>query len=177
MSETSNQSYEIQFGPKLAELCKKCSESITEDAKTDLLANLNKFTEEVFFECRDRIRTEFSVKFPPLQIKRCNATQFEELRRLYSVTGASTTAFFVPALGLIAVNVEAILKWNVPTFVLNLVLGFIEELLHASFPRYAEPEIKNLTHATVEKYLGTQIPENYKNISLQESKKPTYGQD
>ncbi len=127
--------YEINFSPKLTNLCKKCSEAISEDAKTDSLTVFLKFTETVYFECRESIVGRFSAKFPSLLLRRCNAKEFEDLRRLYNVEGTRTTAFYVPALGVIAVNIESIFKNNVPTFVLNLVLGYSEELLHAAYPR------------------------------------------
>jgi len=75
---------------------------------------------------------------------------------------------------IIAINLDALMLDTWGTFVVNLVMNVMEELLHATFPPSGETEIKKMAYELSEEYLEWQIPADYKRASLERATQPGY---
>jgi hypothetical protein len=111
---------------------------------------------------------------PALRVKFLNEGEFNSLRSRLGI-GGSGYAFIEHVRNLIAVNIQALLTRGFEPFVLNLVITFNEELLHAAFPLMDEVAIKKLVYETTEKFLDFKIAEEYKQASYKMAADPSYG--
>jgi hypothetical protein len=64
------------------------------------------------------------------------------------------------------IDLQALLEFNAETFVVNLVLRIMEELLHSIYPLKSEQEIHSLLCPLIEEFLGIQLPNAYKNFRV-----------
>jgi hypothetical protein len=104
----------------------------------------------------------------------CNTQTFADLLSHEPVTGTTPTAFIDKLKGIVAINLDALLGDTWGTFVVNLVMNVMEEILHATFPFANETEIKKMTHELSEEYVEWKIPSNYKRESLRRAARPSY---
>jgi hypothetical protein len=126
--------YDLNPSPKMIDLAEKCSAAMKEEGKTGSWILFDKYVESVIYECMDQIRKKYDATFPALRIKRCNTKEFEELKLRHGVTGSKTRGFYIPALKIIAVNLQASMEHDYLNFVTNMVIDYTEELLHSAFP-------------------------------------------
>lgn len=160
---------------KLANLIQEFSKAMKDDGDSDT-SHFDAFTRKVIEECIEQVQAEYSITLPQLKIKVCNTKEFDLLLAGYpqSGSGSKPTAFIDHLKGLIAINVAALLELNPESFIANLVLNAVEELIHAAFPFDTESKVKRKTHQLTEKYLEYQIPADYKEASIRRSRRPGY---
>lgn len=105
-----------------------------------------------------------------------NSDQYQQIERetdklvISKEVAKGPSTAFVTNIGVIPtmhINVGALfecIKSGFPTFILNLVNTYFHEMLHTCFPLKTEQQIFDLECVIVEKYLGVELPSEFKSL-------------
>lgn len=156
---------------KFANLIQEFSKAMKDDGENDI-SHFDAVTNKVIEECIEEVQAKYSNALPSYRIEICNTEEFESLLAGRPQPEYPPTAFIDHRKRLIAINVIPLLKLDLKSFVVNLVLNAMEELIHAVFPHDTEPDVKRKTHDLTEKYLEYQIPTDYQEASIKRSLAP-----
>ena len=134
------------------------------------------FLKKVFHDCVDFL-VATGTQIPTTRIMFVyNSDQYVNMEKQCTLTAISkeiakgpSTAFVIrrATLNKIYVNVGYLIEninLGYPSFILNLVNAYTHEILHIAFPNKSEQEIHDLEFETVEKFLGINLPIEFKRL-------------
>lgn len=122
------------------------------------------------------LRKRLKVSFGTIKLtKYFNSKDFQQ--KLHEASGKydkNATSFIIHKPWLSLVPAEIIIDLhslliNPESFVVNLVLNILEELLHRVYPIKTEKEIKAIMYPLAEEFLGVKLPEEYKSKSIDDA--------
>jgi len=133
-------------------------------------SDIDDFIKIVFNDSMAFLKQKLAVDFPIIILTKCyNSKDFEKLWCATGKSGKRPTAFImhstspsVPAN--IVIDLQTLLSSNPESFVANLVLNVMEELLHSVYPLNTEGKTKELLYPLAEGFLCIKLPEEYKSI-------------
>jgi len=159
-----------RFNKYIAEITPLFRDKIDFDKIEELL-------KKIFEECILYIEST-GINFPTIEFLLVyNSDQYIEIERHLTQTAISkevakgpSTAFVIHNrffctmyfnIGYLLENIQL----GYPSFILNLVNAYVQEILHIAFPSRREQEIHDLEFKIVEKFLETKLPNEFKNLS------------
>ena len=129
--------------------------------------DIEDFVRDLVMDCKDFVERDQHLQLPPFELYLCDDEQFQQLLRSlpprnYAYEPIAITVGRGPD-RLIAINVGKLLlllqnENPDQTFVLNLTLAAIEELIHAARPDLSETQVNGMVNDLGERYLGVTIP-------------------
>jgi hypothetical protein len=96
----------------------------------------------------------------------CSTQKFADPLAHKPVCRTTPTTFIGRPNGIIVINLDAPLNDSWGTFVVNLMMNLMEEILRAIFPFANETKVKKLTCELSEEYLKCRTPSDYGRASL-----------
>lgn len=150
--------------PKIFELRTRFLEAKAKDSG-NTFNNFYAFVDSVKAECAEKIVETFAGEPPSPQLKLCSDDEYKEAQKLFRARQDSL-AFIDHNTNTVYLNLEKHLEFPTRSFVTNLAVSLIEELLHSAFPHGNESETVMKTFDVMERYLGIHLDEPYKEQSL-----------
>lgn len=132
--------------------------------------DIGDFIKTVFKDSKTFLKEKLHVDFPTIILRKCyNSKDFDKDWYATGKSSKKPTAFIIHSLlpsipAYIVIDLQALMSNNPESFVVNIVLNLMEELLHSAYPLNTESQIKELLYPLVENFLDINIPEEYKSI-------------
>ena len=135
------------------------------------------FSERVFSDCIEYLKTAFNLSFPNLFLNLVNHRAFSELadrldkkfgkipRHRAMIVGIANSAPYI------YIDFQSHFEGYKPIeFIANLCVSYIEELIHASDPTKTETQIQEIVCSAIEGFLEIKLPDSLKQYRLSYAK-------
>jgi hypothetical protein len=149
--------------PRIDEWSDRLRRSLSGNYSRD---DIEGFVRDLVTDCEGFIERDENLRIPSFGLSLCDDDQFQQLLRLLPRIYAYEPIAITVGRGsdrLIAINIGKLLLLMQnenphQTFVLNLALAAIEELVHAARPDLSETQVNDIVNGLGERYLGVTIP-------------------
>lgn len=175
VSMTDNQAFEIGEYPKDGRLAKYERELLIL-LKTQDKEGIIAFSQKIFSDCMEYLKTTLNVSFPNLVLNIINHKEYTELcNRLDMLLGVRprTKAIIVGSGHSIAnvyIDFERHFKGKPSEFIVNLCTSYIEELIHSASPLKSETQIHEVVCSAIEGFIEIKLPDFVKEERLKYAK-------
>ena len=173
---TDNQAFEIGEYPKDGRLAKYEKELLIL-LKTQDKEGIIAFSQKIFSDCMEYLKTTLNVSFPNLVLNIVNHKEYTELcNKLDILLGVrprtnAFTLFSSHSIPSVYIDFENHFKNKQIDFIANLCTSYIEELIHSASPLKSESQIHEVACSAVEGFIEIKLPDFVKEERLKYAKK------